>query len=80
VSQLFAFDFFATTAHLSRILSCMGRGGDAADWTTDPKDVEILIRYFHAQRGRFGDGGNPDKTLLNDAAAHLGSLGPPKHG
>ncbi|KAJ7872009.1 hypothetical protein B0H14DRAFT_3567319 [Mycena olivaceomarginata] len=58
----------------------MGRGGDAADWTSDPKDVENLIRYFHTQRSRFGNGGNPDKQLLNDDAAHLRSLGPPKHG
>ncbi|KAJ7814456.1 hypothetical protein B0H13DRAFT_1924843 [Mycena leptocephala] len=63
-----------------RLYCLMGQGGDAADWTSDTKDVTNLIRYFHTQRGRFGDGGNPDKTLLNDAAAHLSSLGPPKHG
>ncbi|KAJ6548884.1 hypothetical protein B0H19DRAFT_1074691 [Mycena capillaripes] len=58
----------------------MARGGEAADWTSDPKDVENLIRYFHTQRSRFGDGGNPDKQLCNDAAAHFRSLGAPKHG
>ncbi|KAJ7735523.1 hypothetical protein DFH07DRAFT_967142 [Mycena maculata] len=58
----------------------MGRGGEAADWTSDPKDSENLIRFFHRERQRLGDGGNPDKQLLNDAAAHLLSLGAPKHG
>jgi hypothetical protein len=53
----------------------MGRGGDTADWTSDPKDVGNLIRYFYTQGSRFGNGGNLDKQLLNDATAHLHSLG-----
>ncbi|KAF7360026.1 hypothetical protein MVEN_00730300 [Mycena venus] len=49
-------------------------------WNNDPKDVENLMCYFHTQRSRFGNGGNPDRQLLNDAATYLRSLGPPKHG
>ncbi|KAJ6496156.1 hypothetical protein C8R45DRAFT_1131996 [Mycena sanguinolenta] len=58
----------------------MGRGGEAADWTSDPSETTKLVNYFHAQRSRFGNGGNPDKALLNDAATHLASFGRPKRG
>ncbi|KAJ7777911.1 hypothetical protein DFH07DRAFT_950983 [Mycena maculata] len=60
----------------------MGRGGEAADWTSDPKDSENLIRFFHRERQCLGDGVNPDKQLLNDAAVlHACKiLGAPKHG
>ncbi|KAJ6447984.1 hypothetical protein C8R45DRAFT_1134634 [Mycena sanguinolenta] len=58
----------------------MGRGGEAANWTSDPSETIKLVNYVHAQRSRSGNGGNPDKALLNDAATHLASFGPPKRG
>ncbi|KAJ7939255.1 hypothetical protein B0H13DRAFT_2532640 [Mycena leptocephala] len=53
---------------------------DSADWIFDPQDVPNLVSFFHGQRSRIGQGGNWDKTVLNEAAAHMAGLGPPKAG
>ncbi|KAJ7266950.1 hypothetical protein B0H12DRAFT_1230064 [Mycena haematopus] len=58
----------------------MTRGGDTADWICDPSETTKLVNYFYSQHSRFGYSGNPDKSLLNDAATHLASFGPPKEG
>jgi hypothetical protein len=43
---------------------------DAANWTTNPEDITNLLAFFHTQR----------RTVLNEAAAHMASLGPPAKG
>ncbi|KAJ7502102.1 hypothetical protein B0H11DRAFT_1661708, partial [Mycena galericulata] len=39
-----------------------------------------LLEFLHEQRSRAGDGGNFDKTVMNEAAAHMASKWPPKKG
>ncbi|KAJ7843190.1 hypothetical protein B0H14DRAFT_3456293 [Mycena olivaceomarginata] len=53
---------------------------DAANWMADPEDIPNLLKFLHAQRSRCGEGGNWDKTVLNEAAAHMLKLGPPAKG
>ncbi|KAJ7788570.1 hypothetical protein B0H14DRAFT_3892344 [Mycena olivaceomarginata] len=53
---------------------------DAANWTANPEDLANLLSFLNAQRSRVGEGGNWDKTVLNEAAAHMASLGPPAKG
>ncbi|KAJ6538066.1 hypothetical protein B0H19DRAFT_1079142 [Mycena capillaripes] len=53
---------------------------DVANWTTNPEDITNLLAFFHAQRSRVGEGGNWDRTVLNEAAAHMASLEPPAKG
>ncbi|KAJ7804320.1 hypothetical protein B0H14DRAFT_2612422 [Mycena olivaceomarginata] len=50
---------------------------DAANWMADPEDIPNLLKFLHVQRSRCGEGGNRDKTVLNEAAAHMHKLGPP---
>ena len=56
------------------------RGQDAADWQADPGDKAALVGFFHGIRSRIGQGGNWDKTALNEAAAFMAQRGPPKKG
>ncbi|KAJ7231238.1 hypothetical protein C8J57DRAFT_1251316 [Mycena rebaudengoi] len=53
---------------------------DAANWTTNPEDITNLLAFFHRQRSRVGEGGNWDKTVLNEAATYMAGLGPPAKG
>ncbi|KAF7358198.1 Myb-like domain-containing protein [Mycena venus] len=53
---------------------------DAANWTANPADITKLLAFLHGQRSRVGEGGNWDKTVLNEVAAHMASLGPPAKG
>ncbi|KAJ7699805.1 hypothetical protein B0H14DRAFT_3904480 [Mycena olivaceomarginata] len=53
---------------------------DAANWTANPEDLANLLSFLNVQRSRVGEGGNWDKTVLNEAAAHMASLGPPAKG
>ncbi|KAJ7235405.1 hypothetical protein C8J57DRAFT_1530841 [Mycena rebaudengoi] len=53
---------------------------DAANWTTSPEDITNLLAFFHRQRSRVGEGGNWDKTVLNEAATYMAGLGPPAKG
>ncbi|KAJ7691503.1 hypothetical protein B0H14DRAFT_3531887 [Mycena olivaceomarginata] len=53
---------------------------DAANWVANPEDLTQLINFFHGQRSRVGEGGNWDKTVLNEAVVHMASLGPPAKG
>ena len=57
-----------------------GRGQDAADWKADPEDKVALVSFFYGIRSRIGQGGNWDKTALNEAAAFMARRGPPKKG
>ncbi|KAJ7015948.1 hypothetical protein C8F04DRAFT_1356370 [Mycena alexandri] len=54
--------------------------GSAADWTSHPEDVTHVLQFLYERRSRMGDGGNFDKTVLNEAAAHMASQWPPKKG
>ncbi|KAJ7039986.1 hypothetical protein C8F04DRAFT_1178338 [Mycena alexandri] len=56
------------------------RGQFAADWVSNPEDTTHVLAFFHARISRLGEGGNPDKTLYNEAAAHMASQWPPKKG
>lgn len=56
----------------------MGRGG--ANWVADPLDVEHLVDFLYERRSRVGQGGNFDDTVMNEAAVHMASFGPPKKG
>ncbi|KAJ7908532.1 hypothetical protein B0H13DRAFT_2331302 [Mycena leptocephala] len=58
----------------------MAPGKGYADWTTNPEDLTHLIDFLYEQRSRIGDGGNWDKTVRNEAAAHMASNWPPKKG
>ncbi|KAK7016503.1 hypothetical protein R3P38DRAFT_3275786 [Favolaschia claudopus] len=51
-----------------------------ANWTADPNDIKNLLQFFYDNRSRAGEGGNWDKTLLNEAAVYMASLGEPKKG
>ncbi|KAF7348856.1 hypothetical protein MVEN_01405700 [Mycena venus] len=51
-----------------------------ADWLTDPEDKPVLVDFFHSIKSRIGEGGNWDKTALNDAATYMASRGAPKKG
>jgi hypothetical protein len=53
---------------------------DAANWTANPEDLANLLAFLNVQRSRVGEGGNWDRTVLNEAAAHMASLGPPAKG
>ncbi|KAF7358247.1 hypothetical protein MVEN_00873600 [Mycena venus] len=53
---------------------------DAANWIANPADTTNLLAFLHGQRSRVGEGENWDKTVLNEAAAHMASLGPPAKG
>ncbi|KAJ7806319.1 hypothetical protein B0H13DRAFT_2387147 [Mycena leptocephala] len=55
-------------------------GKESADWTTNPEDLTHLLDFLYEQRSRIGDGGNWDKTVINEAAAHMASNWPPKKG
>ncbi|KAJ7036751.1 hypothetical protein C8F04DRAFT_464708 [Mycena alexandri] len=52
----------------------------AADWVSNPDDVTNVLKFLHERRSRMGDGGNFDKTVYNEAAVYMASLGPPKKG
>ncbi|KAJ6615705.1 hypothetical protein B0H10DRAFT_1949716 [Mycena sp. CBHHK59/15] len=54
------------------------RGG--ANWVADPLDVERLVDFLYERRSRVGQGGNFDDTVMNEAAVHMASFGPPKKG
>ncbi|KAJ6608120.1 hypothetical protein B0H10DRAFT_1816509, partial [Mycena sp. CBHHK59/15] len=56
----------------------MGCGG--ANWVADPLDVEHLVDFLYERRSRVGQGGNFDDTVMNEAAVHMASFGPPKKG
>ncbi|KAJ6609508.1 hypothetical protein B0H10DRAFT_1954517 [Mycena sp. CBHHK59/15] len=56
----------------------MGCGG--ANWVADPLDVERLVDFLYERRSRVGQGGNFDDTVMNEAAVHMASFGPPKKG
>ncbi|KAJ6596321.1 hypothetical protein DFH09DRAFT_1407473 [Mycena vulgaris] len=58
----------------------MAPGKGSADWTTNPEDLTHLLDFLYEQRSRIGDGGNWDKTVMNEAAAHMASNWPPKKG
>jgi hypothetical protein len=53
---------------------------DAANWVSDPQDITNLLLFFQEQRSRVGEGGNWDKTVLNEAAVYMANLGPPVKG
>ncbi|KAJ6527524.1 hypothetical protein B0H19DRAFT_1243314 [Mycena capillaripes] len=53
---------------------------NAANWTANPEDITNLLQFFHEQHSRVGEGGNWEKTVLNEAAVHMGKLGPPAKG
>ncbi|KAJ7831343.1 hypothetical protein B0H14DRAFT_3713849 [Mycena olivaceomarginata] len=53
---------------------------DAANWTANPEDLSNLFAFLNAQHSRVGEGGNWDRTVLNEAAARMASLGPPAKG
>ncbi|KAJ7816996.1 hypothetical protein B0H13DRAFT_2380006 [Mycena leptocephala] len=48
-------------------------GKESADWTTNPEDLTHLLDFLYEQRSRIGDGGNWDKMVINEAAAHMAS-------
>ncbi|KAJ7107589.1 hypothetical protein C8R44DRAFT_744760 [Mycena epipterygia] len=52
----------------------------SADWTINPEDLTHLLDFLYKQRSRIGDGGNWDKTVMNEPAAHMASNWPPKKG
>ncbi|KAJ6617499.1 hypothetical protein B0H10DRAFT_1948221 [Mycena sp. CBHHK59/15] len=58
----------------------MAPGKGSADWTTNPEDLTHLLDFLYEQRSRIGDGGNWDKTVMNEAVAHMASNWPPKKG
>ncbi|KAJ7689192.1 hypothetical protein B0H17DRAFT_1202548 [Mycena rosella] len=58
----------------------MAPGKGSADWATYPEDLTHLLDFLYEQRSRIGDGGNWDKTVMNEAAAHMASNWPPKKG
>ncbi|KAJ6601683.1 hypothetical protein B0H10DRAFT_2196129 [Mycena sp. CBHHK59/15] len=53
---------------------------EPADWASNPEDLTHVLDFLHEQRSRVGDGGNFDKTVMNEAAAHMASNWPPKKG
>ncbi|KAJ7826810.1 hypothetical protein B0H14DRAFT_3722202 [Mycena olivaceomarginata] len=53
---------------------------DEANWVADPQDITNLLLFFQEQRSRVGEGGNWDKTVLNEAAVYMANLGPPVKG
>ena len=55
-------------------------GHQAADWQTDPGDKAALVSFLHGIRSRIGQGGNWDRTALNEAAAFMAQRGPPQKG
>ncbi|KAJ7675185.1 hypothetical protein B0H17DRAFT_1207822 [Mycena rosella] len=58
----------------------MAPGKGSADWETYPEDLTHLLDFLYEQWSRIGDGGNWDKTVMNEAAAHMASNWPPKKG
>ncbi|KAJ7692698.1 hypothetical protein B0H17DRAFT_1200279 [Mycena rosella] len=58
----------------------MAPGKGSADWATYPEDLTHLLDFLYEQRSRISDGGNWDRTVINDAAAHMASNWPPKKG
>ncbi|KAJ7261095.1 hypothetical protein C8J57DRAFT_1719857 [Mycena rebaudengoi] len=51
-----------------------------ANWVSHPEDITHLLNFFYNQRSRIGEGGNWDKTVYNEAAAHMAENHPPKKG
>ncbi|KAJ7703908.1 hypothetical protein B0H17DRAFT_1126948 [Mycena rosella] len=58
----------------------MAPGKGSADWATYPEDLTHLLDFLYKQRSHIGDVGNWDKTVMNEAAAHMASNWPPKKG
>ncbi|KAJ6546309.1 hypothetical protein B0H10DRAFT_2243696 [Mycena sp. CBHHK59/15] len=53
---------------------------NAADWTTHPEDFTHALQFLHDQKSRVGDGGNFDKTVMNEAAVYMAKSWPPQAG
>ncbi|KAJ6631073.1 hypothetical protein B0H10DRAFT_2207457 [Mycena sp. CBHHK59/15] len=53
---------------------------ESADWTTNPEDLTHLLEILHDKKGRIGDGGNFDKTAMNETAVKMATKWPPKKG
>ncbi|KAJ7887825.1 hypothetical protein B0H14DRAFT_3719427 [Mycena olivaceomarginata] len=58
----------------------LGDKFDGLRHTANPEDLANLLPFLDAQRSRVGEGGNWDRTVLNEAAAHMASLRPPAKG
>ncbi len=58
----------------------MALGKGSADWTANPEDLTHLLDFLYEQRSHISDGGNWDKTVMNEAAAHMASNWLPKKG
>jgi hypothetical protein len=58
----------------------MAPSAESADWIADPGDKPALVDFFYSIRGRLGQGGDWDRTALNEAASHMASRGAPKKG
>ncbi|KAJ6622359.1 hypothetical protein B0H10DRAFT_1944740 [Mycena sp. CBHHK59/15] len=46
---------------------------EPADWALNPEDLPHLLDFLHEQWSHVGDGGNFDKTVMNEAAARMAS-------
>ncbi|KAJ7241575.1 hypothetical protein C8J57DRAFT_1526725 [Mycena rebaudengoi] len=53
---------------------------DAANWVAHPEDLTTVLQFLHSQKSRAGEGGNFDKTVFSEAAAHMAANCPPKKG
>ncbi|KAJ7758197.1 hypothetical protein DFH07DRAFT_772662 [Mycena maculata] len=53
---------------------------ESADWTTNPEDLTHLLEILHDKEGRIGDGGNFDKSVMNETAVEMATKWPPKKG
>ncbi|KAJ6621532.1 hypothetical protein B0H10DRAFT_2215170 [Mycena sp. CBHHK59/15] len=51
---------------------------NAADWTTHPEDFTHALQFLHDQKSRISDGGNFDKTVMNEAAVYMAENWPPQ--
>ncbi|KAF7322354.1 hypothetical protein HMN09_00013100 [Mycena chlorophos] len=58
----------------------MPKGPMHCNWVADPQDRRRLVLFMYQHRARLGEGGNPDKALLQDCVAFFESCGPPLEG
>ncbi|KAJ6609509.1 hypothetical protein B0H10DRAFT_2193813 [Mycena sp. CBHHK59/15] len=51
---------------------------NTADWTTHPEDFTHALQFLHDQKSHVGNGGNFDKTIMNEAAVYMAENWPPQ--
>ncbi|KAJ7188843.1 hypothetical protein C8R46DRAFT_878223, partial [Mycena filopes] len=52
----------------------------SADWVSNPEDTTNVLDFLKDNASRAGQGGNFDKTVFNEAAAHMAKNHPPVKG